>query len=429
MWGTGASADARPAACVATTRRLVSTSALLPVLLACAPYPASAQSPAPGRLEGRLPSFLGADMLKALETAGSEREKEHAKSRQQERRKAAEDDAKRRADDLIRRQSPEPEPPIAPELSLTAAEEDAKTRADTRFRELTATATPAPTPAAADAPARSADTQAAPAAQASAPVAALMRPAGAAETTRTVGDCPPPRIAAEAVPAGRVRISIGAPCHASRQMRLVYGAYTFERPLDAKGDAVFLVDLFQGAEERIDIGLGEAPLAPVVLPPTDLDRVSKVAIAWTAPINLDLHAFAYAADERDPGHVWADAPSQSDAALTAAASGQGRGFLSSADDGHAPGTKVEVYTFVHGADDAPGTITMALDYESRGATPSGEACGQGALASVPFDVIVVERGRITARESALIGAAQCGQALATPARYARAAVPELRIRR
>ncbi len=137
MWGTGASADARPAACVATTRRLVSTSALLPVMLACAPYPASAQSADPGRLEGRLPSFLGADMLKALETAGSEREKEQAKSRQQERRKAAEDDAKRRADDMIRRQSPEPEPPIAPELSLTAAEEDAKTRADTRFRELT----------------------------------------------------------------------------------------------------------------------------------------------------------------------------------------------------------------------------------------------------------------------------------------------------
>lgn len=425
--------------------------------------PGASGPPAAPRNGGQLPSFLGADTLKALEAANSSREAppgqpsattaappvpaaataEPAKPDPAARRKAAEEQAKRRAEDIVRQKSRSGTAP--PEQMLTEDEIEAQQRADARQRQLLpppdkaatfkpAAASPGPAesigPASARPPAPSAPTSA-PTPNKAPSVATLLQvtPAKAAEPKPTAGDCPPPKVTAEAVPGGRARLALAAPCHGGKPMRLQYGDYTFERPLDASGQAAFLVDLFQGTGVPVAIVLADSAPQTITLPPTDLEKVSKIAIVWTAPVNLDLHAFAYGAADRDPGHVWADAPSSLETARQASAKGQGQGFLSSADDGQAQGPKVEVYTYLHGSEDAPGTVAMALDYESRGTTPKGDTCGQGALASVPFDVIVVERGRLVSRESGIIAAASCGTTLATAARYARSAVPELRIRR
>lgn len=426
--------------------------------------PGTSGPPAAQRNGGQLPSFLGADTLKALEAANSSREAppsqpaaptpaphpaaaaaEPAKPDPAARRKAAEEQAKRRAEDIVRQKSRSGSAP--PEQILTEDEIEAQQRADARQRQLLpppdkaatfkpAAAAPGPAesiaPASAQLPAAGVPAQYPAASPTKAPsVATLLQvtPAKAAEPKLSAGDCAPPKVTAEAVPGGRARLALAAPCHGGKPMRLQYGDYAFERPLDASGQAAFLVDLFQGTGVPVAVVLGDSAPQAIALPPTDLEKVSKIAIVWTAPVNLDLHAFAYGAADRDPGHVWADAPSSLETARQASAKGQGQGFLSSADDGQAQGPKVEVYTYLHGAEDAPGTVAMALDYESRGTTPKGDTCGQGALASVPFDVIVVERGRLVSRESGIIAAASCGTTLATAARYARSAVPELRIRR
>lgn len=477
MWGQPATAAMPPAADGLRYEATRSVARYVLLLLGLAlPLPAAAQIAGPSGEQSpgaRMPSFLGADTLRALESSGSTRRQPAAKPAapkppadattdghrqtnvgskpEDEPMAAAEKAAKLRSDEHLRllskpssggtggsRSATEAIVSTAPAKEEPAKDEPVnegpgkdKPRKDGPGKDAATAraALVAPMPGApgqAAPPARAADGAAATATDTGRPSPAQAAPPAAA--TR-LGDCPPPRIAADAVPAGRARISIVAPCAASAPMRLVYGPYTFERPLDDKGEAVFLVDLFQGASEPISIGVAGGDAIPVTLPATDLDRVSKVAVAWTAAVNLDLHAYAYAADDQDSGHVWAGAPLSAEAALAAAEMGAGRGFLSSADDGRAAGTKVEVYTFVHGADDAPGTITMALDYATRGTTPSGDTCGDGKLASVPFDVVVVERGRITTRDSGLIAAAPCGSALAASARYARAAVPELRIRR
>lgn len=433
MWGRRAVAPARPAA-KGLLPHICALAALGLVVCAAAPLDAQAPDPSPRAIDGQLPSFLGADTLRALEAAGNARNKQTADPKQPARAEPARKPAA--APSGGTEQAPPADEPLA------AAEAEAKRRADERMRQLTGAAKPvqpgeAAATSAALAPSPPPVGTASPPAAAQAPTPSVpAKPAPprdpaseARKPSPGVAGCGAPRITAEAAPAGRVRIAIAAPCQKGTVMRLAYGIYVFERPLDAEGEAVFLVDLFQGAGEAITVGFGDGEPQAVTLPATDLERVSKVAIAWKAPVNLDLHAYAYAADERDPGHVWAEAPASAEAALAAAATGQGRGFMSSADDGRGEGTKVEVYTFVHGSDEAPGTVALAVDYESRGATPGGDACGDGKLASVPFDIIVVERGRITTRESVVLGAAPCGITLAAAARYARSAVPELRIRK
>jgi hypothetical protein len=72
---------------------------------------------------------------------------------------------------------------------------------------------------------------------------------------------------------------------------------------------------------------------------------------------------------------------------------------------------------------------MALDYASRGNVPEGEMCGEGRLASVDYEVIVLGRDGSVSRESGRIAGAPCGTALAEPVRYRRSVVPDLKIRK
>ena len=48
---------------------------------------------------------------------------------------------------------------------------------------------------------------------------------------------------------------------------------------------------------------------------------------------------------------------------------RGHGFISFASDGSGAGDHVEVYTFVHEANQTAGAVTLALDYESRSRHP------------------------------------------------------------
>ena len=39
-----------------------------------------------------------------------------------------------------------------------------------------------------------------------------------------------------------------------------------------------------------------------------LENVHRIAVAWTAPVNLDLHVFEYASGFDGEGHVWEQRP-------------------------------------------------------------------------------------------------------------------------
>lgn len=382
------------------------------VLLALATGSALAEEQPKPRGGLAVPSFLGTDGVKALEEAQAAIKRELEALRQREieakaqRRRDAEAEAKRRAEDMRRQVTAGTGGKMPGRLGrqLEAEEEGARRRADERMRNLAVMPMTAPSqPAAAS--------------------AAIIEPG-------PLVACGEPRIAGKALQAGLVSISLQSPCRAGQTFQIAYGSAAFQRIFDANGRAEVVFDMFLGRDEKLAVVLADGARHEVAVTPTDLEKVSKVAVLWSAPVNLDLHAFAHAARFGEPEHVWAGAPFKRETAVRVAnETGQGAGFLSMADDGSGAGMKAEVYTFVHGDADVTGTVALALDYASRGDVPEGEMCGDGALAAVDFEVIVLTRDGTIGRESGRIASVPCGKPLSEPVRYRRSVVPDLKIRK
>lgn len=239
--------------------------------------------------------------------------------------------------------------------------------------------------------------------------------------------CPAPEVHVTPLAGGQTRIRIASPCRRGQDIGLVYDGVEIRRQLPASGTAAFALDLFAGDRRSVDVTFADGSRRVVPVVAADLDKVSKIAVRWRAPVNLDLHVFEHAAGAGQPGHVWAGAATSADAALkTQAASGLGRGFLTAYDDGQ--GERIEVYTYIHGDKDQGGTVAMALDHETRGSAPTGATCGQGALARVEFAVTMLSpRGEI-ARAAGRFKPASCDQPLAAVDRFDYALMPTIAVR-
>ncbi len=243
------------------------------------------------------------------------------------------------------------------------------------------------------------------------------------------GACAPPDVTTEPLDGGRMRISVSATCRAGEAVQLSYGGAELLRKLDAHGRLETVLDCFAGTQP-VELRFADGSRQTLAVQARDLDRVSKIAVIWRAPVNLDLHVFEYAARHDQPGHLWAKAMSSLDTARSQLGTDKrGHGFLSSADDEASLGDKVEVYTFLHSDEQTSGAIALALDYETRGELPSGVTCGQGQLAEIDFQVSMLPRGGQYTRQPGVLTRVDCGQRISREARLNQAALPGLRIRR
>lgn len=232
------------------------------------------------------------------------------------------------------------------------------------------------------------------------------------------------------LPAGRMAISIdGTSCRGSEPVTIVYAGASIVRQLDEAGKLAFTLDCFGGTSSKVAISFADGASGAIDVAALDLGKLSKVAVIWRAPVNLDLHAYEYAAAHGEPGHIWAASPSSPDDAWEKTlATRRGHGFIT-ADDGTGEGEKVEVYTLWHHEDQTSGAIELALDFESRGDTPSGDMCGSGQLSEVAFEIVMLSRHGEVTRQQAVMLPMECGATLASSARYNKSVIPVLRIRR
>lgn len=449
----------------------------------------------------QIPSFLGADSLKALEAARAEREAEvhklappvtqtpaspplaaPAPAAKIDRRKALEEEAKRRAETMKRLAPEGGVKHLSPhEVELLEAENAAKARADQRARELAAGLAPTDDHAASGTVTTS-DPAASAAAlgQAAAEVKALLKDAGApaasprgpsvtlmeklptpaeapaqsaqrspsgkltsplpAEAPASpqpqpqpsapvFASCPAAKVSAQPLSAGRMRIDIDSACRAGEPVAVLYGDVRFERALDKAGQLAFVLDLFRGRDGSVAIDFKDQTRLPVDIVANDLDKVSKVAVLWRSPVNLDLHAFEYASIDGKTGHVWAGQPESAETALALAKSeGRGHGFLSFQSDASGGGDKLEVYTFWHVPGQDSGIVTLAVDNATRGSNPAGESCGTGALASVDMRVWRMLRGGTAESEDRILASVPCGRSLPLDVRYNPDSMPSLKAR-
>lgn len=242
--------------------------------------------------------------------------------------------------------------------------------------------------------------------------------------------CGAPEIKTEAMLAGRMRVGIDGKCAARQSVHFRYGGADQVVQLDGKGSSVFILDAFAGDAEPLLLEFNDGRRDSVPVTVKDLDRVSKMAVIWSSPVDLDLHAFEYAALPGGKGHIWSGAAGSLDDALRAiGADKRGHGFLSASADARANGDRVEVYSFMHADEQASGSVGLALDYATRGETPDGDTCGTGRLAEIPYALVVRPRGGPARRESGIIAAAACGGTLGPEVRYRQAALPVLKIKK
>lgn len=262
---------------------------------------------------------------------------------------------------------------------------------------------------------------------------ALARANAAAEQPKPEGGeaCQPGQsfeVKNSAEPGGLIKIEILSECRAGQAFTIAYGPYTFIRTLNGDGRGSFTLDLFLGLEKPLELRLEDGTREPIAKPKMDFSGLSKVALVWKAPVNLDLHALEYLAAPASEGHIRPDAPSSYEAALKAATPAKGRGFLSSSMGEDHAGDKVDVYTFVHVPEQRRGIVSLFVDFETRANKKSPDTCGDGENASVKFDILRLVRGKQQRREHVAIAPLSCDEDLSGPSRYFRYGIRDLRIR-
>src|SRR5215475_517222 len=186
--------------------------------------------------------------------------------------------------------------------------------------------------------------------------------------------CPAPTIEVASRPGGQLHFKIQSPCRKGELVIGRYGEFVIMERFDAYGKMEFQLDCFLGNRE-FDLtfmdnwSAANRPCSAVEI------ALTKVAIVWQDHVDLDLHAFEYAASpgsdydlsERNPG-------SYETAQSTYARSGRSHGFMSTVSDGQRLGHNVEVYTLVRHSAEPRGLIALAVGLGSHDDIAGHESC-------------------------------------------------------
>jgi hypothetical protein len=209
-----------------------------------------------------------------------------------------------------------------------------------------------------------------------------------AEETR----CAAPTIEVTPMPGGQRQLKIQSPCRKGELVIGRYGEIVIMDKLDPGGSLAFHLDCFLGDRE-VDLTFVDDSRTTNHACATADSTLTKVAIVWRDPVDLDLHAFEYAAM---PGSAY-DRSAHNPGSLQAAESeyvraNRSHGFMSTVSDGRQLGHNVEVYTLPHHPAEPRGVIAMAVSLGANGVADA-ESCGaRREPLRVDLDVYVLDPG-------------------------------------
>jgi hypothetical protein len=206
--------------------------------------------------------------------------------------------------------------------------------------------------------------------------------------------CAAPAIEVAPKPGGQRQVSIQSPCRKGELVIGRYGDIVIMERLDDSGKVVFQIDCFLGDREIALTFADEQRAANHACARPD-SALTKVAIVWRDRVDLDLHAFEYAAlpgsaydrSARNPG-------SYQEAQLEYLRSGRSHGFMSMVSDGRQLGHNIEVYTLLHNPAEPRGLIAMAVAPGANYDAANAERCNNSRRAPlrVDLDVYVLDAG-------------------------------------
>jgi hypothetical protein len=206
--------------------------------------------------------------------------------------------------------------------------------------------------------------------------------------------CAAPTIEIASQSGGQLQLRIQSPCRKGELVIGRYGQIIIMERFDGNGNLAFQLDCFLGDRE-VDLTFMNNWRTTNHFCSTVDNALTKVAIVWRDRVDLDLHAFEYAAAPGSDYDRSARNPSSYQMAQSEyLLSGRSHGFMSTASDGQELGHNVEVYTLPHHPAEPRGLITMAVGLGSRKSAAGGESCSSGRREPlrVDFDVYVLEQG-------------------------------------
>ena len=177
--------------------------------------------------------------------------------------------------------------------------------------------------------------------------------------------------------------TVVSPCRPEQAFEVNHAGLIFTATTDLDGVANFIVPaMTNDAEVTVKFGDGGASKESIQVP--NMDRVTRVAVMWSADIDFDLHALEFGAQTGAVGHVWAQSPSDYRAARRA-----GGGYMTSLGPVSGPGEKAEVYTIIESSRTQSGLIDLSLELAGF-----GEQCdAQPIIRTIRSEGASVERDR------------------------------------
>ncbi|MHA3914191.1 hypothetical protein [Halovulum sp. GXIMD14793] len=154
--------------------------------------------------------------------------------------------------------------------------------------------------------------------------------------------------------------TVVSPCRPGQQFAVGHAGLKFSAETDADGVANFVVPAMVGdAEVAVMFADGANQSQSIQVP--NMDRVTRVAVMWSADIDLDLHAREFGAQAGTIGHIWAQRPSDPQKARRA-----GGGYLTVLGPQNGPGLKAEVYTIIKSSRTQSGLVDLSLQLAGVG---------------------------------------------------------------
>ena len=209
-----------------------------------------------------------------------------------------------------------------------------------------------------------------------------------------VPPCAAPTIEIAFQAGGQLQFKIQSPCRKGELVVGRYGEIVIMERFDGSGNLAFQLDCFLGNRE-IDLTFMDNSHSTNHACSATERAITKVAIVWQDRVDLDLHAFEYAASpgsdlDRSAGNPGSYQTAQSEYAR----SSRSHGFMSTVSDGQQLGHNVEVYTLLHHPAEPRGLIAMAVGLGSHNNVAGRESCSNGRQERlrVDLDVYVLEHG-------------------------------------
>ncbi len=227
---------------------------------------------------------------------------------------------------------------------------------------------------------------------------------GAAAAPVSTAKCiVPPSVSMSPGRAARTTLLIAAPCLAGTVAEVSYSNIDLAVMLDADGNGKITVPGFDTyTPASLYFANGEA--LDIELQFRDVQRISRIAIAWQAPVALELNALEFGATYGDSAHVRPENPrGYKEIRKT------GGGFLMAYSNVGSTGQNLQVYTHLHRQGGDTGVVKMMIDFASRSRDGLVEACGEGAHAAPMFDVFRVDRGSRQRRTRRQIASVACSE--------------------